>query len=95
MGTKSPRLFGKVPLGLGSWRVESVVDSQEPNSMFVFLFDDGSGECMWNGGMGTGKTDSLWVELDLLISRFAVDVFSYANCLQQSSIRVVSAPMIR
>lgn len=35
----------RVPLGLGSWRVESVVDSQEePDCMFVFLFDDGSGE---------------------------------------------------
>lgn len=32
------------PNTLGSWRVESVVDSGEPNSMFVFLFDDGSGE---------------------------------------------------
>lgn len=34
----------KLPSTLGSWRVESVVDSEEPNSMFVFLFDDGSGE---------------------------------------------------
>lgn len=34
----------KLPNTLGSWRVESVVDSGEPNSMFVFLFDDGSGE---------------------------------------------------
>ena len=34
----------KLPNTLGSWRVESVVDSEEPNSMFVFLFDDGSGE---------------------------------------------------
>ena len=45
MSAPLPGLFGrKAPLGLGSWRVESVVDSQEPNSMFVFLFDDGSGE---------------------------------------------------
>lgn len=45
MSAPLPGLFGrKPPLGLGSWRVESVVDSQEPNSMFVFLFDDGSGE---------------------------------------------------
>lgn len=34
----------KLPNGLGSWRVESVVDQQEPTSLFVFLFDDGSGE---------------------------------------------------
>lgn len=47
MSAPLPGLFGrKSPLGLGSWRVESVVDSQEPNSMFVFLFDDGSGEGM-------------------------------------------------
>lgn len=41
----APGLFPrKLPNGLGSWRVESVVDSGKPNSMFVFLFDDGSGE---------------------------------------------------
>lgn len=41
----APGLFPrKLPSGLGSWRVESVVDSEEPNSMFVFLFDDGSGQ---------------------------------------------------
>lgn len=45
MGSPSPGFFRrKVPVGLGSWRVESEVESQEPNSMFVFLFDDGSGE---------------------------------------------------
>lgn len=34
------------PNGLGSWRVESVLDNgqEQPKSMFVFLFDDGSGE---------------------------------------------------
>lgn len=45
MANPAPGLWERrAPLGLGSWRVESVVDSQEPNSMFVFLFDDGSGE---------------------------------------------------
>ena len=45
MSSQSELSGRRVPLGLGSWRVESVVDNQEePNSMFVFLFDDGSGK---------------------------------------------------
>lgn len=40
----------KLPNGLGSWRVESVVDQQEPTSLFVFLFDDGSGEFVVSSG---------------------------------------------
>lgn len=44
MGT--PPFVHPVPNGLGSWRVESVLDNcqEQPAGMFVFLFDDGSGE---------------------------------------------------
>lgn len=51
-GAIPPGLGRRVPNGLGSWRVESVVDSKEPQSMFVFLFDDGSGEKNSRGGGG-------------------------------------------
>lgn len=67
MSTPLPGLFGrKAPHGLGSWRVESVVDCQEPNSMFVFLFDDGSGEGWWCSGRS--EYHGLCILLSLLSS---------------------------
>lgn len=40
------RFVRQPPNGLGSWRVESILDNgqEQTTSMFVFLFDDGSGD---------------------------------------------------
>lgn len=56
----APGLFPrKLPNGLGSWRLESVVDSEKPSSIFVFLFDDGSGEA-WIVQVGSSENGGLF-----------------------------------
>ncbi|CAN0103410.1 unnamed protein product [Pylaiella littoralis] len=57
----APGLFPrKLPSGLGSWRVESIVDSGKPNSMFVFLFDDGSVHTAVSGADGQDDQAGRW-----------------------------------
>lgn len=61
MSGPAPGLWNrKLPNTLGSWRVESVVDSQEPNSMFVFLFDDGSVHTAVGGADGQDDQAGRW-----------------------------------
>lgn len=67
------------PNGLGSWRVESVLDNgqeDQPNSMFVFLFDDGSGENI--PGRDGGERGSL----SLRVARFVAILCSVLRIMK-------------
>ncbi|CBJ26073.1 expressed unknown protein [Ectocarpus siliculosus] len=90
----APGLFGRsTPNGLGSWRVESVLDTQKPNSMFVFLFDDGSVHTAVSGTDGKDDHAGRWRvrgnEFSLTVNRKSqsrfLDDLKYVGVLKKFS----------